>query len=385
VSRRRVFLSLLGMVFLVNLARVVFAPLVEPLMTTFQVGAGAAGLVATLAWLGNAVPRIPVGYLLTRYSRRGVVLAAGVVLVTATAAAALAPTIALLGAGAFAMGTATGTYFIAAHPLVSELRPGAVGRAIGTHYTASQVAAVVAAPLVTVALALGEFRLVFAAMFVASAGVTAAFYWTSGRADLPEAGAEDRHFVAAARAQWPLLLTGVAVLGTAGFVWNGVFNFYVTFLKGTGLTGATARNLLTVVFAAGIPAIWVGGRLADRFAHVPLLVATVGGFAAVLIGLTLVEGLAALALLSVALGLVIHSLFPVVDAYLLDTLPDHHRASAYSVYSGVTMFVMATGSSVLGALTEAGVGFTALFRTAAAGLGVVVLVLGVLNGAGRLP
>jgi len=385
VSRKRVFASLLGFGFLVNFARVVFAPLVEPLIATFGVGAGAAGLVATLAWLGSAAPRIPVGYLLTRVSRKRVVFGAGLLLVAAAATATAAPTITLLGASAFLMGTATGAYFIAANPLVSELFPEGVGRAIGSHYTAAQVAAVVAGPLVTLALALGDFRLVFAGMALAALAVTASFRRTSTRTDLPEAGTEDRELLAAARAQWPLLLTGLAILGVGGFVWNGVFNFYVTFLKTTDMAEATARNLLTVVFAAGIPAIWGSGRLADRFSYVPLLLGTLGGFAAVLVVLSVVRGFLALVAVSVVLGLVIHALFPVVDAYLLDSLPDRHRASAYSVYSGVTLFVMATGSSAVGALTEAGVGFPAMFRGFAVLLFAVVFVLGALDLAGRLP
>ena len=93
----------------------------------------------------------------------------------------------------------------------------------------------------------------------------------------------------------------------------------------------------------------------------------------------------ALVVASVLLGLVIHSLFPVIDAYVLDSLPDHQRASAYSVYSGVTMFVMATGSSVVGVLTEVGVPFPVLFQGFAGVLGAVILVLGTLEASGRLP
>jgi DHA1 family inner membrane transport protein len=385
VSRKRVFGSLLGLVFLVNLARMVFAPLVEPLMATFEVGAGAAGLVATLAWLGNATPRIPVGYLLTRYSRERLVFGAGLLLVGATGVATVAPTIALLGAGAFLMGSATGAYFIAANPLVSELFPENIGRAIGTHYTASQVAAVAAGPLVTLAIWLGDFRLVFAGMAVVAVAVTASFRRASNRATLPGAGVDDRDLLGAARAQWKLVVTGVAILGIGGFVWNGVFNVYVTFLKTTGMAEATARNLLTLVFAAGIPAIWGSGRLADRVPYVPLLLVTLGSFAGVLLVLSVVRGFPALVAVSVLLGLVIHSLFPVIDAYVLDSLPDHQRASAYSVYSGMTMFVMATGSSVVGVLTEVGVPFPVLFRAFAVLLGAVILVLGALDATGRLP
>jgi len=41
------------MVFLVNLARVVFAPLIEPLAADFAVQPAELGVVATLAWLGS--------------------------------------------------------------------------------------------------------------------------------------------------------------------------------------------------------------------------------------------------------------------------------------------------------------------------------------------
>jgi DHA1 family inner membrane transport protein len=47
---------------------------------------------------------------------------------------------------------------------------------------------------------------------------------------------------------------------------------------------------------------------------------------------------------SVALGFVIHALFPAADTYLLGTLPDRHRASAYAASSGTMMLIQAGGS-----------------------------------------
>ena len=385
MTRRRVFGSLLGLVFLVNLSRVIYSPLVEPLMSTYSVGPAAAGLVATLAWFGSALARIPAGLLLTRFSRRRVVQGAGVVLVGGTAMAALAPSIHVLGAAALLMGISTGLYFIAANALLSELYPSRVGRAIGTHYTSSQIAAAIAAPLVGIALVFGDVRVAFAGMFVAAIAVTVAFSRTSGEAELPDAGAADRDLVGAARAEWPLILTGVALFGVTGFAWNGTFNFYVSYLKTTGLTEATARNMLTVVFAAGIPAIWGSGRLADRVPHVPLLLGTIGSFAGVLLALTFADGFAALLVLSVLLGFVIHSFFPVIDAYVLDTLPDENRASAYSVFSGASIFLMSTGSSAVGFVTEAGAPYPVIFRAFAAILVAVVLLVGALYALDRLP
>ncbi|WP_325064191.1 MFS transporter, partial [Halobacterium bonnevillei] len=75
-------------------------------------------------------------------------LGSGGLLAVSSAGMTLAPTIEFVMLGAFLVGIASGSYFIAANPLVSELFPDRVGRVIGVHGTASQVAAAVAPVLV---------------------------------------------------------------------------------------------------------------------------------------------------------------------------------------------------------------------------------------------
>jgi predicted MFS family arabinose efflux permease len=375
-----------SLVFLVNLARVVFAPLLEPLSGAFALSESAAGLIATLAWLGSALPRIPTGYLLTRVERHRVVLGTGGILTGAALFMVAANSVPMLAVGAFLMGVASGAYFIAANPLVSELYPGRVGRTLGIHGMASQVAAVAAPLFVGAVLLTASWRAVFAVIAVVAAAATAGFYWAARRTDLPDAGSDDRNLLAAARKQWPIILTGVALLGASGFVWNGFFNFYVTYLTATkGVTAGTANTLLTVVFAAGVPAFWVTGRLADRLPHVPLILAILGGFVASLLALTAAQGLAVVAVATAVLGYVVHSLFPALDTYLLDSLPDENRASAYSLYSGSMMIVQATGSVAVGALVDRGLAYDTVFRTFSAGLVAILLVLVVLYALDRLP
>jgi predicted MFS family arabinose efflux permease len=367
-----------SLVFLVNLARVVFAPLLEPLSVAFDLSASTAGLIATLAWLGSASPRIPTGYLLTRVERHRVVLGTGAVLTVAAALTAFANSVLTLGVGAFLMGLASGAYFIAANPLVSELYPQRIGRVLGVHGMANQLAAVAAPLFVGAVLLTGSWRGVFAIMAVVAAAATGVFYWTARRTEMPEAGTEDRALLVAARRQWPIILSGIAILGLTGFVWNGLFNFYVKYVTATkGVNAGTARNLLTVIFAAGVPAFWITGRLADRLPHVPLMLAILGGFVASLVALTAAQGLFALAGVTVVMGYIIHSLFPALDTYLLDSLPDENRASAYSVYSGAMMIVQALGSVAVGALVDMGFQYDTVFQSFAGGL---VAILGVLVG-----
>jgi len=385
--RTQLFASLCSIVFLVNMGRIVFAPLLEPLREAFAVGsAGAVGLVATLTWLGSALPRLPTGYLLTKVPRHHVVLGAGAVLTGAAVLTATASTLTALYVGALAMGLASGAYFIAANPLVSELYPEGVGRAIGIHGTASQLAAVAAPLFVSGVLLVGSWRLTFWAIAGAAALSTAVLYLVSRRAALPDAGSADRNLLVALRRQWPLIATGVGIIGATGFVWNGVFNFYVSYLiDAKELAPGSARTMLTVVFAGGVPAFWVTGRLADRVRVVPLMLSILGAFVACLLALTAVQSFAGVLVASAVTGYVIHSLFPALDTYMLGTLPDEHRGSAYAIYSGTMMLVQAAGSVAIGTLRDAGFAFDLVFRTYAVGLVAVLVVLVVLQRAGWLP
>lgn len=387
VSRRtQLFGSLCAMVFMVNFGRLVFAPLVEPLRADFAISAGFVGLVVTLTWIGSAAPRLPTGYLLTKVPRHWVILTAGGILTGAAVVTSLAPTPELLAVSALLMGIASGAYFIAANPLVSELFPTSVGRAIGVHGTASQLAAVAAPLVVSAVLLVSDWRTVFELIAVAAGLVTVLLVVAARRTDLPDAGSEDTDFLGAARAQWPLIVTGVAFIGTTGFVWNGVFNFYVTYLvEVKELSEPLSRNVLTVVFAAGVPAFLITGRLADRFPNVPLILTILGAFAATLFVLTFTTTLIGVVAVSILLGYVIHSLFPALDTYLLDSLPDENRASAYAVYSGTMMLVQATGSVSVGTLTDAGLAFDDVFRGFAVGMAAVLVVLYATHRLGWLP
>ena len=386
MSRRELFGSLCAMVFLVNLARVVFAPLVQPVAADLGVSAASLGVVASAAWLGSAAPRMPTGYLLTHVARHRVIAATGGLLVVASAFTAVAGSRLHLAVGAFLMGTASGAYFIAANPLVSELFPRRVGGAIGIHGMASQVAAVGAPLAVSGVLVVSEWRTTFLCIAAVAAAATAFLVIAARRADLPEAGTEDRSLRVAGRAQWPIILTGIAFLGTAGFLWNGLFNLYGDYLEvAKGIDPATGRALLSLTFAAGVPAFFVTGRLADRVPNVPLLLSIVGATVAAVLALTIVEGVVAVADVSLVLGYVVHGLFPAADAYLLSSLPDHHRASAYSLYSGTMMFVQALGSGAVGLAVDGGASYTLVFRVLAGSVAVILVVLVGLYVDGRLP
>ncbi|APE95974.1 MFS transporter [Halodesulfurarchaeum formicicum] len=388
VERRRlqVFSSLLVLVFLVNFGRIVFAPLLDPFIRTFGVGEATVGMVATLAWMGSAVPRLPTGWLLTRFSRQRVILGTGLLLAGAASFTALAQSIWHIGLGAFLLGSSSGIYFIAANSLVSELFPDRVGRVIGIHGTASQVAAVVAPFLVAAAIAIYNWRLLFVGMAIAALLGTGWLVYTARRTELPDVGRGDRHLLRSVRNHWPIVLTAVAIIGATGFVWNGFFNFFVRYLVTTkSLSTGMAGAMLTLIFAAGVPAFFYAGRLADRLPQVSLMLGIITWFVGSLLVMTAVQGLLAITVATIALGLGMHSLLPVIDTYLLSSLPDADRSSAYAAYSATMMVIQASASVVVGTLIEAGYGFDQVYRSFSVVLVVVVVLLLGLHVTDRLP
>jgi predicted MFS family arabinose efflux permease len=368
-----VFGSLLTVVFLLGLSRVAFAPLVAPLMSAFTVGEGTIGVVLTLVWGGTAVSAVPAGYLLTRVGRRPMILCCGVLLGGANVLVSVAHTIEVLALGTLLLGLSAGGYFAAVNPFLAALYPEQVGRAVGLHGMSHQAASTLAPVVVTAVLAVGSWRTTFVTVGVAVLVATGLFvalgrHVESGGGDDPSKAS----FLTSVRSQWRVVAAGVGMAGATMFVWMGVFNFYVPYLSSVkSLPGARANLLLSLAFAAGVPAFWVSGRLADRVRKVPLVLAVVATFAALIGVLPLVAGFWPLAAISVALGFVVHALFPALDSYLLTSVPDENRASAYALLLGVTIAVEAPGSVVLGSLVARGVAYDTVFRFAASGLGAV--------------
>ena len=381
---RRLYGGLLGMVFVVNFGRVVFAPLVEPLQAAFDVGPATVGAIVSLVWFGTALPRLPLSYVLTRVSRRRVVVASGVMLTAAAALTASSPDIRTFRIGVLAVGVASGTYFVSAVPLIGELYPDRVGKRIGIHGTAAQLAAVAAPTVVVSVVAVTTWRAVF--WLLAAAGLLTTLVFAVGLRGTersPEAPPA-RNF-RGVLGNWRVVLTGMLFISAAGFVWQGLFNFYVSVMLGRGLDPGTANALLTVTFAAGIPAFWASGALVDRLPTIPYILGLVGAFTAGVFGVTLFSGAVALGAVSVVLGYTIHGLFPALDTYVLSALPADTRAGTFAAFSGLSIALEASGSGVVGALVEAGYPFTTVFRGFAGGLVVVLVVAAGLYRRDRLP
>ena len=386
MSRRELLGSLCGLVFLVNFGRIVFAPLIQPVAAEFGVAAASLGVVTSATWIGSAAPRIPAGYLLTRFSRHGVLAGTGVWLAGAAVFTALAASILHLAVGAFLLGLASGVYFVAAKPLVSELFPERVGSVLGVVGLTSQIAAVTAPLLLSAILLVGDWRTTFFAVAVGAVAVTAWLVWATRRTDMPTAGTADRSLLVAARHQWPLIALAVVTIGSVGFCWNAVFNLYGDYLTvEKGIAPDMGRVFLSLMFAGGGVAYVLAGRVTDRYRTIPLIVTFGGAFAASVLALTAARGLPAVALTSLAIGGLFFAAIVATEEFVLSSLPDRHRASSFAVYSAISILIQAFGAGTVGTLVTRGSSYTTAFRGLALVILIVLAAIGGLYATGRLP
>jgi predicted MFS family arabinose efflux permease len=363
--RTRLFGSMLVMVFLLNLGRTVFAPFVEEFQTVFGVGPAALGVVTSLVWFGAAAGRIPVAYGLTKIARDRMLGVMGAIGVFGAVLTATAMTIGQLQLGALAIGLGTGGYFVIAVPLLGVIFPDAVGRAIGIHGMAAQLAAVFVGPIAIVAIAADSWRLVFWALACTLAVATAvSVILLRGVANTGPLTTH-REFTAVLD-HWRPVTIALVITATAGILWIGYFNFFVSYLLTAKEIGITRGGwLLTVMFAAGVPAFYIAGRVVDRLPALPFIYVMLGIFAVGIVLMTTAQKLPMILVVTVVIGFSIHTLFPAIDTWLIRQLDPTVRESAYASFTSASLLIESSGPTIVGLLLTYGIGYDAIFRSGA--------------------
>jgi len=360
--RTRLFGSMLVMVFLLNLGRTVFAPFVEEFQTVFGVGPAALGVVTSLVWFGAAAGRIPVAYGLTKIARDRMLGVMGAIGVFGAVLTATAMTIGQLQLGALAIGLGTGGYFVIAVPLLGVIFPDAVGRAIGIHGMAAQLAAVFVGPIAIVAIAADSWRLVFWALACTLAVATAVSVILLRRVANTGPLTTHREFTAVLD-HWRPVTIALVITATAGILWIGYFNFFVSYLLTAKEIGITRGGwLLTVMFAAGVPAFYIAGRVVDRLPALPFIYVMLGIFAVGIVLMTTAQKLPMILVVTVVIGFSIHTLFPAIDTWLIRQLDPTVRESAYASFTSASLLIESSGPTIVGLLLTYGIGYDAIFR-----------------------
>ncbi|MEF8872433.1 MAG: MFS transporter [Haloarculaceae archaeon] len=352
----------------------------------FSVSNATAGGAITLLWVTYAMMQFPAGALVDRLGERRLLVASVLVGAAGLVGYAFSPTFGVFLAATAAFGFGSGLYGPPRGIVLSRTFPDRDGLAFGGVLAAGSLGAALLPAIATVVAAVAGWRTAIA-ITIPGFLVAALALWRvvpGGQSieSVPstDGGTESVRAVAAAVAD--AIRTrriGLAVLGVTLmlFIFQGLTAFFTTYLVNVkDLSAGTAGLLFGLLFVSG--AVWqsVGGGLADRYGHGPVLAAVAFSGVVPLVALPFVSGTLVLAVLAVCLGVRL-SMGPVTNSYIVSLLPAEVRGTAWGLLRTGFFTVGAFGSTVVGAMADRALFAEAFFLLAglSALAGVVYLFL----------
>jgi len=371
--------------FLVQFLRFAFPPLFGPIQAEYGVSNAETGLLFTSLMVAYAVLQFPAGAVSDRIGRSRTITLGAVLFSAVGVAILFAVEFAVLLALAVLMGAATAGHKTVSINIISNRYADKTGLCLGVLDTVGQFGGV-AAPVVAVALLSSVgWRWTFALAGVvgfALAGVSRLriddepSVSNSSNAG-PSTAASSTDDAEATAEEWTYLdiladrrlLVFVVVTMTFTFAWNGVSAFLPLYLTAEkGLSTESASLLYGGFFAVSLSQL-VTGRISDSVGQLWIGLATFVGMAGALFALLFAGGTAAVAVLTLAMGVAFHGFRPVRDSYLMTLIPDAVGGGSLGIVRTGMIVVGAASPALVGIVADAA-GFRSAFGTL---LGVVVL------------
>lgn len=263
-------------------------------------------------------------------------------------ALALAPSFVLYLGVLVLCGVATGLFRALDRPLLSHLYSGERGRVFNLYDFAWAIGATIGPVLVIGALALGSWRLAYAALAVGFVPVAVALW----RLDFPDVGdverplrLEDVRSVLGRRE----VLGATAALFVSGGVEGGLFT-WLPYYATTVLPASTANLTLSVFVLGYIPGRLVYSRISEAIGYLPLVIGLTVGGAGVLALVVTLSGTSLLVAVFV-LGVLWSGVFPTLAAYATAAVPAY-AGPANAVTTGAGYFGLAVFPPIMGVVLE---------------------------------
>jgi len=341
-------------------ARLAISPLVPRITAEFGVTNATVGLALSGMWLAYALMQFPSGVLGDRYGERLVILTAVGATAVASLLIALSPSIGVFVLFTVVLGAGAGLHYSVATTFLAKQFDD-IGRAIGVHVAGGPIAGLAAPPL---AVFVGS-RFGWRAGILLGTAVAVPVFALFALRVRPTEGVRPDQAMRERFALAPLVgllsrppilyTTGLATLGA--FSWQATASFLPTFLEvGAGLSTALAALLFSLYFLVHGAAQPVTGSISDRFGRDATAVGTMGAgiagygllVATARFDLGLGPTVAAVGLVGVAM-----SWGAPVQSRFMDLLSDEERGAGFGLVRTAYMVVGASGSVVVGTISDA--------------------------------
>jgi MFS family permease len=358
-------------------ARFVLSPVVPLVILEYDVTKASVGLVLTGMWAVYGLSQFPSGVLADRYGERRILFMGIASTATGSALIALAPAFSIFVMFALLLGIGAGLFFTPGASLLSTLFEDD-GKALGV-FTAAAAAAGVVYPAVGgfVGGSIGWRYAVGVSALVPIPIALAILLWIPApSAGTPTEGPSTIVDLGRIRSLLgrPGVIYSILLAVMFGFVFQAITSFLPTFLQEYhGLTTGMAGLTFGIMFALSAIVQPVTGAFSDRTSRdVALGITALTTGTAILI-LLFIPGLTAVLLGTIVLGTGM-SWPGVLQARLMDQLPEDRRGFGFGFMRTVYMFFAAAGSVVVGTIADQG-GWQLGYGSIAALLCVTIVIL----------
>lgn len=334
-------------------AIVVILPAVQ---AEFGTGRGGASVPFTLTMAGFALGNLLIGRMVDRHGIAPVLAAAGLISAAGFAVAALAPSVAVLAAGQLLIGFGTAATF---GPLIADVslwfrrrRGIAVGIVASGNYLSGAIWPLLLAGVLedqgwravcwVLAVAVGVGMLPFALFLrhrLPAASYSAAAQATGHRLDTP---------LSPAALTWLLALAGVACCVAMSMPQVHL----VAYCVDLGYGPAVGAEMLSLMLLGGVVSRLVSGLIADRLGGVRTLLIGSGLQTLALVLYLPFDGMTSLYVVSLIFGLSQGGIVPAYALIVRETMPAAEAGARVGTVIMATIFGMALGGWLSGAVYD---------------------------------
>ncbi|GAB7091131.1 MFS transporter [Halorubrum luteum] len=372
-------------------ARLVISPLVPRITEAFAVTNATVGLALSGMWAAYALAQFPSGVLGDRYGERAVILTAVGATGVASLLIAVSPSIGTFMLFTVVLGAGAGLHYSVATTFLTKQFDD-IGRAIGVHVAGGPLAGLLAPPAAALVGARYGWRAGILLGTAVALPVFALFAWRIRPTEpvRPDQPMRER-FAAGPVAELlsrPSILYTTLLATLGAFSWQATASFLPTFLSiGGGLSTALSALLFSLYFLVHGGTQPITGALSDRLdrdtaAMVTMSSGVIGYGLLVAVAVADTAGLAPTVAGVVFVGLAMSWGAPVQSRFM-DHLATEERGAGFGLVRTVYMVIGASGSVVVGALSDvAGWGVAFGLLAAIMALGLTTLVANRLLGLG---
>ena len=344
--------------------RLVLSPLLPTVREGLAISNAQAGFVFSLLWGLYALLQYPSGRLSDRLSRKTLLVTGGAIGAAGFLLMGVASSYLAFLAGAAVVGVGVGLYPTAARALLSDLFVERRGQAFGFHTASGDLGGVAAAGLATLVVAVATWRAAYAPVVALLVLVVVALHVQSREPYVVQRTGLAVRATASRLLARPGLRRLVFAYVLFAFSWQATTAFLPTFLRASkGLPPAVANAGFAALFLVGAlakpTAGWLGDRVEKRRVAPVALLLGASALGAVL----LVDSTPAVIVGVVLFAVGLLSFPPVMQAYLMDRLPNESMGGDLGAMRSVYISLGATGPTLTGAIADTssfGVAFTVL-------------------------